>query len=118
MQLVLGIRIGTGSLAAADAPAPPALEPALGQQRLRRALRSAAWAAALSGIAALGVIQGARVAIGAEGVSALARGESDLATGSALERDELRGTLWRPAGSSAERPGSALRARRWEPDDR
>jgi hypothetical protein len=79
---------------------------------VRRALRRIVWAASLCAITALGVIHGARVAIGAQGVSALARGELDSGT---LERDAARGTLWRPAGSDVERPLPAARGRRWEP---
>lgn len=109
MQLVLGIRSGTGALPPAGAPAPG---PWLHRARVRRALRRIVWAASLCAITALGVIQGARVAIGAQGVSALARGELG---GGTLERDVVRGALWRPADSDAERPLPAARGRRWEP---
>lgn len=118
MQLVLGVRTGAEAFATPEAAAPQAPEPWLNGERIRRALRRCAFTAAFSGIVALGVVQGARVAIGAEGVSALARGEEQPASEGTLEPDPLHGTLWRPAGSTAERPADKVRPRRWQPEER
>lgn len=117
MQLVLGLRIRTSLVTPAGA-ATPAPEPWQRGERWRRVLRRAAWSAVFALLCALGVLQGARVAIGADGVSALALGEPGRTGAGTLERDERRGTLWRPADSTAQRPASPLRSRRWDPERR
>ena len=118
MQLVLGAQIGL-DLGAARAPLPPQRWQ-LGE-RGRRIARRAAWCSAFVVIVALGVLQGARVAIGAAGVSELAESASAPPLVTAPEAQPPRaptGTFWRPDDSHAERPQPELAPRRWAPQPR
>ncbi len=120
MQLVLGMRIGADLSAPPAAPAPSGPQAGLLGERSRRILRRIAWSFAFALVVALGVLQGARVAIGAEGMSELAQSASRRAAaspGGEIERDSTRGDLWRPAGSTAQRPDGALQQRRWQPEN-
>jgi|GEM_PF-5566680 len=93
------------------------LEPAalrrLGE-RLRRIVVGIASLLLLSGA---GLAHGARLAIGTEGVLALAEAPHpfDLPRTHRLERDPLRGSWWLPEGSSARRPELQLEQRVWQP---
>jgi len=117
MQLALGARIGT-DLETAAAPRPAPKERWRLGERGRRALRRVAWAGALLGVALLGALHGATVAIGADGVGELASTpprEAEAVHGARADRD-LRGTFWRPERSSAERPAAELAPRHWRPE--
>jgi hypothetical protein len=116
MQLALGARIGT-DLETAGAPQPAPKERWRLGERGRRVLRRAAWASALLGIALLGALHGATVAIGADGVGELASApprEAETVHGAHADK-ELRGTFWRPERSSAERPPAEIAPRHWRP---
>ena len=96
MQLVLGTQSGLDlGMSSPPLPLPPA-RMRLGE-RGRRVLRRAAWCSAFLMLVALGVLQGARVAIGAAGVSELAEG--------AGARQPLR--LPRKRAKRAQRPASS-----------
>jgi len=114
MQLTLGARIGT-SLETAEAPHPAPPERWRLSERGRRALRRLAWASAFVGVALLGAMHGATVAIGADGVGELASAPAQAAPDSRAD-DAVRGTFWRPAHSSAERPPAEITPRRWQPE--
>ena len=122
MQLVLGTQSGLDlGMSSPPLPLPPA-RMRLGE-RGRRVLRRAAWCSAFLMLVALGVLQGARVAIGAAGVSELAEGASApsrLAAPEAKAREArtAAGEFWRPNDSSAERPRPELTPRRWAPAPR
>jgi len=64
-----------------------------------------------------GLAHGARLAIGTEGVLALATATQrrDPPRTRQLERDPLHGSWWRPEGSSAQRPQPRLELRVWQP---
>jgi len=64
-----------------------------------------------------GLAHGARLAIGTEGVLALAEAADpfDLPHTQRLERDPLQGSWWVPEGSSARRPRLRLVPRAWQP---
>ena len=116
MQLVLGAqmeaRLGTTG---APLPAPP--ERWRLSERGQRVLRRAAWVAAFALLSALGVLHGATLAIGAEGVSELASGAAEPAPEAPPTRaiKELRPAFWRPSQSNAERPPAEIAPRRWNP---
>lgn len=114
MQLVLGTRHGAG-LGTPGAPLPAPPERWRLGERARRNLRRAAWIAAFALLATLGALHGATIAIGAEGVSALAADSPPPAASAARgERDGF----WRPPGSRAERPPAEIAPRRWQPERR
>ena len=120
MQLVLGAqnRLDLGS---AGDPVPLRPERWRLGERGWRWLRRAAWSSAFVVLVALGVLQGARVAIGAAGVSELAQGADalpNLSAPAAPPQQTLSGAFWRPAGSSAERPQPELAPQRWKPKPR
>ncbi|HEY8121514.1 MAG TPA: hypothetical protein VII78_09360 [Myxococcota bacterium] len=121
MQLVLGAQMGA-NLETAGTPR-PAPEPRfrLGE-RGRRALRRAAWLAAFTLLVALGALQGATVAIGADGVSELTGAEprpvQEPAAPEARAAAEPRGVFWRPERSRAARPPAEIKSRRWYPHER
>jgi hypothetical protein len=114
MQLVLDVQ-GSLGLASASAPLPA---PPDGSRLSARALRRIGWAAIFVALAALGALQGATVAIGADGVSALATdapAPSEPA-GAQTERELRR--FWRPEASTAARPAAEIAPRRWRPEQR
>jgi hypothetical protein len=111
MQLVLGAHVDVGA-AGSPLPAPPDRW-RLGE-RGRRRLRRAAWGIGFAALAMLGALHGATTAIGAEGVGELAGSVAQPASASRSERD-VRGSFWRPDGSSAQRPPADVAPRRWEP---
>jgi len=119
MQLVLGLRswLGLAPMSGAPLPAPP--QRFRLSERAKRILRRVVWAIAFVLLGALGALHGASVAIGSDGVSALAAGEGDaeaLAVASETRERELRGEFWRPAGSDAQRPPAKIGAREWRPE--
>ena len=117
MQLVLGARIGTG-LGAAGAPLPAPPERWRLSERARRILRRVVWGLAFAALAALGGLHGASLAIGADGVSELAKPSAAAATepDAAREADGVRGAFWRPERSNAQRPPARVAPRRWQPE--
>jgi hypothetical protein len=121
MQLVLGLRSWLGLAPASGAPLPAPPQRFRLSERAKRILRRVVWAIAFVLLGALGALHGASVAIGADGVSALAAGEGDAAAisvPSERRARELRGEFWRPEGSNAERPPAQIGPREWRPERR
>jgi hypothetical protein len=119
MQLVLGLRswLGLAPVGGAPLPAPPQRFHL--SERAKRILRRVVWAIAFVLLGALGALHGASVAIGADGVSALAAGDGafePLAAPSEARERKLHGEFWRPASSNAERPPAKIGPREWRPD--
>jgi hypothetical protein len=115
MQLVLGAQndLGVGSTGA-PLPAPPRRWQL--SERSRRVVRRSAWLLAFTALVALGALHGATVAIGSEGVSALATAPAPEAVHAPRPAPEPRGAFWKPEHSSAERPPAKIRPRRWRPE--
>jgi hypothetical protein len=115
MQLVLGARVGSGlGAAGTPLPAPPPRWPR--SENAKRMLRRAALLLAFAGLAALGALHGATLAIGAEGVSELASAPPRPADGGDVRSErEVRGSFWRPQRSNASRPPVEIAPRRWQP---
>jgi hypothetical protein len=112
MGLVFGAHVRGGTAVAPPLPAPPERW-RLGL-RGRRALRRGLVAFALLALAALGALHGATTAIGADGVSELA--SPTLGAAREAPQRDVRGSFWRPDGSSAQRPSAELAPRRWRPE--
>ena len=63
----------------------------------------------------LGFTQGARIAMAGSEAQTPAGIPAAAPPAGELELDAIRGPMWRPAGSIAERPASALRPVLWQP---
>ena len=102
---------GTEPLVAAAAlPAPPVSHPTPRRRRVRRA-----WidGALIGAVLALGLLQGARAALGGFvlEVPPAALAQSEAPSGD----DALRGRFYRPPGSDAVRPPLRLEPHHWHP---
>jgi hypothetical protein len=65
----------------------------------------------------LGLVQGSRAALGDVPLAELPAAEAEAPAAGVTEPDALRGSFFRPAGSSAVRPTPSLRQSRWNPAD-
>ncbi len=73
-------------------------------------------AALLTAVAAAGLLHGAHVAVGMPASASFAPSAEAARTPQRYERDALRGSLWRPADSLAERqPTTGLEPSLWRP---
>jgi hypothetical protein len=71
---------------------------------------------AFAGLAALGALHGATVAIGMDGVSQLAsEPPATPPLTPAQDEETLRGSFWRPERSDAVRPPAEVTPRHWSP---